>query len=126
MKKFIMTAIAIFAFTHLMNAQKIDIKKDIVSIDGVACLKIGGDSNNVSISTLEGEEIVFLKFARKYGDLYNKITFLEQKVTFTSQSYIFTKKLLIKKLLEDGTLKDCKLDSEKVEKFALKYDEKVE
>ncbi|WP_236554692.1 hypothetical protein, partial [Flavobacterium sp. 9AF] len=58
--------------------------------------------------------------------LYNKIIFLDKKLSFTSKSYIFTKKLLIKKLLADKTLNECKLDSEKVEKFVMKYDENVE
>jgi hypothetical protein len=109
-------------------AQEIDIKDDIVTIDGKQCLKIGGGANNVSIMDMEGNEIVFLKFIHgsKYGKVYNKITFLEQKVSFTSQSYIFTKKLLIKKLVQDKTLSDCKLDPDKVEKFALKMDENIE
>jgi len=109
-------------------SQKIEIKKDLVYIDGKECLKISGDSNNVSFSDLDGNEIIFLKFVHdsKYATLYNKITFLGQEVQFTSQSYIFTKKLLINKLVADKTLDNCKLDSEKVKKFAIKYDENVE
>lgn len=109
-------------------SQEIKIKDDIVSIDGKECLKISGDVNNVSISDLDGNEIIFLKYIHnsRYGSLYNKITFLDKKLSFTSKSYIFTKKLLIKKLLADKTLNECKLDPDKVEKFVLKFDENVE
>lgn len=127
MKKIILT-LSLFLISLVSFSQEIKIKDDIVSIDGKECLKIGGDANNVSISDLEGNEIIFLKFIHnsKYGSLYNKITFLDKKLSFTSKSYIFTKKLLIKKLLADKTLSECKLDSEKVEKFVMKYDENVE
>jgi len=125
MKKLIFIAfLSLMAFT--VNAQKVKIKKGIVYVDGKECLKVGGDANNVSFSTLDGEEIIFLKFIRKYGDLYNKVVFLDQKISFTSTSYIFGKKLLIKKLLEDGTLKDCGLVADKVERFAMKFDEDVD
>ncbi|MEY2703656.1 MAG: hypothetical protein RLY43_2295 [Bacteroidota bacterium] len=120
--------LSLFLISLVGYSQEIKIKDDIVSIDGKECLKIGGDANNVSILDLEGNEIIFLKFIHnsKYGKLYNKVTFLDKKLSFTSMSYIFTKKLLIKKLLDDKTLNECKLDSEKVEKFVMKYDENVE
>ena len=109
------------------NAQKVKIKKDIVYLDGTECLKISGDSNNVSFSDLEGNEIMFLKFIHnsRYARLYTKITFFDQDLSFTSSSYIFNKKLLIKKLIDDGTLKNCKLDAEKVKRFVTKFDENV-
>jgi hypothetical protein len=127
MKKNILT-LSLLLMSLFGFSQEIKIKNDIVLIDGKECLKISGDANNVSISDLDGNEIIFLKFIHesKYGSLYNKITFLDKKLSFTSKSYIFTKKLLIKKLLSDKTLNECKLDSEKVEKFVLKYDENVE
>ena len=115
--------------SYIGFSQEINIKNDIVTIDGKECLKINdSDPNNVSILDLEGNEIIFLKFIHnsRYARLYNKITFLDQKLTLTSRSYIFTKKLLIKKLLADNTLENCKLNKEKVEKFVLKFDENVE
>jgi hypothetical protein len=127
MKKNILTLT--FLLIGLLGfSQDIKIDDDIVFIDGQECLKISGDANNVSISDLEGNELIFMKFIHnsRFGSVYNKITFLDQKLSFTSQSYVFTKKLLIKKLLEDNTLNECKLDPEKVERFVLKYDEDVE
>lgn len=118
---------ALFTVT-VSVAQKIKIKKGIVYVDGEKCLTVDGDPNNVSIYNLEGEELVFLKFIHntKYADTYNKITFLDSKLSFTSKSYIFTKKLLIKKLLASKTIVNCELVEEKVERFVLKYDEDVE
>ncbi|MXS71006.1 hypothetical protein GSF70_07230 [Flavobacteriaceae bacterium W22] len=112
----------------LIFSQKVTIKKDIVYLDAKECLKITGDSNNVSFIDLNGNEIIFLKFVHnsRYGSLYNKITFLDQSLTLTSQSYIFGKKLLIEKLLESKVLNNCKLDEEKIKTFIMKYDENIE
>jgi len=113
----------------LVFSQKVSIKKNVIYLDEKECLKItSSDPNNVSISDLEGNEIIFLKFIHnsRYGSVYNKVTFLEQNLTFTSQSYVFNKKLLINKLVESKVLNNCKLDSDKVKTFVLKYDENVE
>ena len=110
-------------------SQSFNIKKDIVFIDGKECLKISkSDANNIAILDLEGKEIIFLKFIHdsKYASLYNKIIFLDQKVSFTSKTYIYTKKLLIKRLLAEKVIENCKLNTEKIEKFILKFDEEVE
>lgn len=128
MRKFILT-VQFFLVSCISFSQEIKIDKDIVFIDGKECLKINdSDPNNISILDLNGNEIIMLKFIyrSRYATVYNKIIFLDQKLTFTSKSYIFTKKLLIKKLLADKTLNECKLDAEKVEKFVLKYNENVE
>lgn len=126
MKKITLT-LSLLLISLLSYSQEIKIKNDIVSIDGKECFKISGDPNNVSFSDLEGNEIIFLKYVHNsnYGKLYNKIVFLDKKISFTSK-FIFTKKLLIKKLLADQTLNECKLDNEKVEKFVMKYDENIE
>lgn len=116
-------------FNTLLFSQKLEIKKDIVYVDGKECLKIiSSDPNNIAIADLEGKEIIFLKFIHdsKYASLYNKITFLEQNLQLTSKSYIFNKRLLLKKLVESNVLNNCKLDPDKVKTFVLKYDENVE
>lgn len=128
MKKNLLT-LTFLLLSYIGFSQDIKFKDDFVLIDGKECLKINdSDPNNVSILDLQGNEIVFLKFIHnsRYARLYTKITFLDQKLTFTSASYIFTKKLLIKKLLADNTLENCALNKEKVEKFVMKYDENVE
>lgn len=109
--------------------QDIVFKKDIISVDGKECLKVNDrDPNNISFMDLAGNEIFFLKFIHnsKYGTLYTKTVFLNQKLTMTVMSYGFTKKLLVKKLLADGTLANCSLVPAKVETFVLKYDENIE
>jgi len=118
-----------FLISQAAFCQDIDFKKGIISVDGKDCLKVNdSDANNVSFSDLEGNELFFLKFIRnsQYGPLYTRVTFLSQKLSMTSKSYVFTKKLLVKKLLADGTLMNCALVPAKVESFVLKYDENVE
>jgi len=98
-------------------------------VDGIECLKVNDrDPNNISFLDLKGTELFFLKFIHnsQYGSLYTKITFLNQKLTMTATSYGFTKKILVKKLVADGTLANCALIPAKVESFVLKYDENVE
>jgi hypothetical protein len=115
--------------SHVAICQDIVFKKDVITVDGKECLKVNDrDPNNVSFMDLEGNEIFFLKFIHnsKYGSLYTRVTFLNQKLTMTSMSYGFTKKILVKKLLLDGTLANCTLVPAKVENFVLKYDEKIE
>lgn len=110
------------------NAQEIKIKKDVVYADGMEILTISGDMNNVSFNDLEGNEIIFMRYIHdsKYGSLYTKTTFLDINKSFTNMSYIFTKKDLIKKLIENKVLVDGKIDPEKAERFITKYDEQVE
>ncbi len=129
MKKVVLLLIFSLAFTLNGLCQDITFKKNIVLIDGKESLKVDDrDPNNVSFIDLAGNELFFLKFIHnsKYGTLYTKTTFLNQKLTFTAQSYGFTKKLLLKKLLADGTLANGALIPDKVERFVLKYDEKIE
>ena len=75
-------------------------------------------------------EHIILKYIRtgvgQNGGLYTKVIFVEQKKSFTSKSYIFNKKLLIKKLLSNKVLKDCEINQNKIEKFLIKYDEGIE
>ena len=128
MKKNIILSVALVMSVAAFG-QDVSIKNGLISIDGKVCLKLADkDLNNVSILDLGGHEIIFLRFIHdsKYGSLYNKITFIDQKLSMTSKSYIFTKKLLIKKLAVDNTISDCKLIPENVEKFVMKYDENVE
>ena len=109
-------------------AQEVKIKKDVVYVDGVESLKVGGDMNNVSFYDLEGNEIIFMRYIHdsKYGSLYTKTTFLDINKSFTNMTYIFTKKDLIKKLIENKVLVNGKIDPEKAERFITKYDEQVE
>ena len=112
----------------ISNAQKIKIKKGVISVDGKSCLTTDGDAINKSFYDADGEEIVFLKYLtdRKDGENYMKITFLDQKISLTSKSILFTRKMLIRRLLASKVIVDCKLNTEKIERFILKYDENIE
>ena len=115
-------------FFNEVYAQKIKIKKGVIYVDDQECLSTDGDPVNMSFYDLEGEEIVFMKYLDdKYdGDTYMKVTFLNQKKSFTSKSIIFTKKMLIRRLLNTNTIENCMLNEDKVDRFILKYDEDIE
>lgn len=128
MKKLLVFLIICMPFFNEVYAQKIKIKKGIIYIDDQECLKTDGDPINMSFYDLEGEEIVFMKYLDdKYdGDTYMKVTFLNQKKSFTSKSIIFTKKMLLRRLLNTNTIENCMLNEDKVDRFILKYDEDIE
>jgi hypothetical protein len=113
---------------NVIQAQKIKIKKGVIYVDDVECLSTDGDPVNISFYDSEGEEIVFMKYLddKRDGDNYMRVTFLKQKKSFTSKSIIFTKKMLIRRLLNTKTIEDCKLNEDKVDRFILKYDEDIE
>lgn len=114
--------------TFGIYAQKVNIKKGDIFVDDVKCLTVDGSPINFSYFNLEDEELFILKYIddEKNGSYYCKVTFLEQKISFTSKTYIFTKKDLIKKLIQSKVLVDCNLIEDKIENFVLKYDENIE
>jgi hypothetical protein len=126
--KHILTTLFLMLSLSIIYSQDIKIKKGDVFIDEVKCLTIDGSPINFSFYNLEGEEIFILKYIddNKNGSYYCKVTFLNQKLSFTSKTYIFTKKDLIKKLLQSKVLVNCNLMEDKVENFVLKYDENIE
>ena len=119
------------SFGGFANAQSIKFKNGIVLIDQEECLKYdNSDPNNLEISSMDGSQTIFLKYIRTgvgaSDGLYTKVIFVEQNKSLTSRSYIFTKKLLVKKMLYDGVITDCKLDLTKIDRFITKYDENIE
>ncbi len=130
MKNIILFLFAIFSLSTIQG-QDVKFKKGKVSVDEKECLKYDNSNpNSIEISTLNGEQTVFLKFIRtgvgRNGGLYTKVIFMEEDKSFTSRSYIFTKELLVKKLLADNVLVDCAIDRSKVDKFVTKYNENIE
>lgn len=111
----------VVVFATTLYGQKLEIKKDIVYVDGIECLRINdSDPNNISILDKSGKEIIFVKYSYT-PTTHEKVTFLEQELAFTTKEHIFTIKILLKKLVEDGTLSSCNLNPEKVKLFVLKY-----
>lgn len=126
--KHLFTVLLCFTFVNAIQAQKIKIKKGVIYVNDVKCLTTDGDPVNISFYDLDGEEIVFMKYLddKRDGDNYMRVTFLNQEKSFTSKSIIFTKKMLIRRLLDTKTIENCKLNKDKVDRFILKYDEDIE
>ena len=126
--KHIFTIILCLTFVNVIQAQKIKIKKGVIYVDDEKCLTTDGDPVNISFYDLEGEEIVFMKYLddKRDGENYMRVTFLNQEKSFTSKSILFTKKMLIRRLLETKTIENCMLNEDKVDRFILKYDEDIE
>ncbi len=126
--KHILTTLFLTLSITLIQAQKVKIKKDDIFVDDVKCLTVNGSPINFSYFNLDDDELFVLKYIddEKNGSYYCKVTFLDQKVSFTSKTYIFTKKDLVKKLLQSKVLVDCNLIEDKIENFILKYDENIE
>lgn len=122
-------AMLFLLFCSSAFCQDVDFKKNIVVIDGKECITMSQeDAVSISYADMEGNELLFLRFIHgsKYGSLYNKVTFVDQKLSFTSQSYIYTRKMLIQKLVQNKVIQDCKINLENLQKFILKYDEDIE
>jgi hypothetical protein len=108
------------------KAQDIEAKKGIITIDGKECLHYNAkDPNNVSFSTLDGEDVMYLLYLRPHGNLYCKLVFVKQK-KFLTTKYAFTKVLLMKRLLETKVIVDCKIDEDKVDNFIMRMHEEID
>lgn len=128
MRKFLIAG-ALIMLTHFAYSQEVDFKKNTVLVDGKECIKMSNeDAVSVSYSDMEGNELIMMRFIHgsRYGSVYNKVVFLNEKLSFTSQSYVYTKKMLIKRLVKDKVIENCKINRENLEKFIMKYDENVE
>tara|TARA_R110000850_G_scaffold180700_3_gene306191 strand:+ start:391 stop:801 length:411 start_codon:yes stop_codon:yes gene_type:complete len=130
MKKLLVFTLIFAGTLGTLNAQNIKFKKGDVLIDGVSCLDYTSSSTNAEIITKDGNQTIILKYIRTgvghNGGLYTKVVFVEHEKSFTSKSYIFNKKLLVKKLLSDAVIVDCGIDESKIDKFIMKYDEGIE
>lgn len=125
----ILIIIFLLGVSYSSFSQDVDFKKNIVLVDGKECIKMSNeDAVSVSYSDMEGNELIMMRFIHgsRYGSVYNKVVFLNEKLSFTSQSYVYTKKMLIKRLVKDKVIENCKINRENLEKFIMKYDENVE
>lgn len=125
----ILIIIFLLGVSYSSFSQDVDFKKNIVLVDGKECIKMSNeDAVSVSYSDMEGNELIMMRFIHgsRYGSVYNKVVFLNEKLSFTSQSYVYTKKMLIKRLVKDKVIENCKINRENLEKFIMKYDENIE
>lgn len=111
-------------------AQKVEFKKGKVLVDKVECMTYSSTSNTVELTTLDNKNNIILKFIRtgvgQNDGLYTKIVFVEQNKSFTTRSYIFSKGILVSKMLKEKILKECTIDESAIDKFIVKYDEQIE
>ncbi|HLP50065.1 MAG TPA: hypothetical protein VK154_04230 [Chitinophagales bacterium] len=105
-----------------------DKKKSVVLVDTKECLKYDGkEVPGVTYSTLTGEELFFIAFARDVLErTYWRVTFLKSKREMTYRVNFASKKSFLAKAVKDGLLKDCTLNEDKLDSFIVKYDERIE
>ncbi len=120
-----------FSLDNGLKSQEIEFEKGKVLIDGKECLRFeGSNPNSLEFTTLNGDYTIYLKYIRTeidhVRDVYNKIIFAEQKKSLTSHTFIFTRKTLLNKLIQDKVLVDCRIDTNMLDKFIMKHDENVE
>ncbi|HLP21197.1 MAG TPA: hypothetical protein VK174_12885 [Chitinophagales bacterium] len=122
-------SVFIMLFTAPLFSQDIDYdkKKSVVLVDTKECLKYDGkEVPGVTYSSLAGEELFFIGFARdKYGNTYWHVVFLKSKKEMNYRVNFASKKAFLAKAVKDGLLKDCTLNEEKLDNFILKYDERI-
>jgi len=131
MKKTILLLTLLIGMFQVTQAQKIKFKKGVVSVDGIPVMNYESDVQTTELTSLDDKNTILLKNIRESeytnGEVYSKITFAEQKKSLTSKSYIFTRKALIKKLLKNKIIDaDGNFNPSKIDKFIMKYDEKIE
>jgi len=109
----------------IVSGQNIKVKKDKVWIDGIHTLNYHGSLNGTTFKTVEGKELFFLSHHTETQTLpaYTKLIFLTQSKMVTNTQVVFTRKILIKTLLDEGILVNGNVVEEKIDNFILKYNE---
>ena len=131
MKKliFLLSPLFFLGFTSLFS-QDVKIKKDVVYIDGNQCFTIVDDMVSASFFDESDTEVIYMQWIHNStyggGETYSKIFFPEQDLSFTHQSYVYTKKMLLKEMLRDRTMKGCEINPEKLIRFVERHDENIE
>ncbi len=59
--KILITVFTLFSFIQLSFSQKIKIKNNIATVDGIEYLKILDDNDDEVITNLSGKELIFIK-----------------------------------------------------------------
>ena len=120
---FSLIMIASFAF-----GQNVKLKDGKVLIDGNVCLnyeaKNLGSSN--SFLSLEGKKLFYLDLQDGGG----KLGYL--KIGFSGTNYVLTlanensRKEIIRKLIEEKVIEDCKINVDNIKEFVNRYDQHFE
>jgi len=125
----LIVAIVFICISSFSFSQEVKLKKGIVYIDGIECMKYDVDTNFTTFSNMNGEEIMYIQYVKPETagiEIYTKVGFTATEEYFTTVSFLYWKKDLIVNLLKSNAIVDCKLVPEKLKHFILKNDEKVE
>ena len=112
----------ILFFCSCAFSQDVKFKKEIISIDGKPCLKHDRTGNTISFYDLSGEVIISLNYANSYA----RIVFVKQKIKVTSSGTLYTKWDFMKHLVKNGACSDCAFNNERIETFAIQFDDRLE
>ncbi len=121
--------IAFFIFSaSMVYSQEVQFKKGMVTIDGKECLKYdGSEMSGISYYNLAGEELFFVDYKRggPRNVMYWIITFMKDKIRMTNTS-LMSRKDIVAKLVKNGAITNCDINSEKLSNFVLKFDEQID
>lgn len=126
--------ITVFLITLPISAQKIELKKDVILIDGKDTFNFKDKSGELTIYKLNTkEEIVFIRHNdngtigyKMYDDDYNVINFVSLKLKMETKKWHARWKNTVLWLYENGVLtKDGEIDAEKTAILIDKYSENL-
>lgn len=132
MKYALIFFVSLIAFSTATHAQKVKKSKKSILVDGQECFTIERElaANLIILKNQEGEEVMRIRHKTRAtltgDDQYQVISFVKSGESFSTTSYIYTSKMLVKRLIENGVINQCMMDESKIPEFVTKYDEKVE
>ncbi len=133
MKKITLMIFVLFLSTKLFS-QKIELKKDIITIDGKDVFSFKKSNGEISIYKLNTkEELIFIRHNNNgtpgqplNGDDYNNINFISLKLKMETKTWHLRWKSTIAWLYENGVITiDGEVNAEKVSLFIEKYNENL-
>lgn len=130
MKKVVLFSLFIFSyFSFAQDKIDVKLKKDIVYLNGNECLKFSSPfmGNTTTFYSLEGEKLFYfdVRDAGKNSQGYIKIGFTDSDYTATVKNEI-TRRSLVKGLIEEGALENCKINQDKIKNFVNRFDQNYE
>ena len=122
---FILIFFSLLAFSNLSFAQKIKIKKGIVTVDKIKYVKIETEhyGNDISVYDLNGNnELVFIKYMSSNNENTNSY-FIVRFIDFKKEAEVraISKKGILKKLYKANVIIENNIDEINMEKFVSKY-----
>lgn len=130
-KTLFVVALAILS-SLFSNAQKVKFKKGKVLVDGKEILKIERQGSEATFYSLDGDdEVFYLNYENNgtlhyHNDDYVLIFFSDEEIRVETSKIGGSRKRVVKTLIKNKVLDlSGKINSEKLRKFAKKYDENI-